>query len=90
MVSQEANRFTRDWIGHLRNLLIAKYVAKPARLLNLSSENVARLKKQSDEYSAEQITKAIRVFSKALSDGRYAPSQRIVTELAIIELCEMQ
>ena len=84
---KEVSRFTRDWIEHLRNLLIVKYVVKPQTLLNLSAENVARLKAQSEGASVEFLRRSITVLSKALSDARYAPKPRIIVELAIIEIC---
>lgn len=84
---KEVGRFTRDWIEHLRNLLIVKYVAKPQKLLNLSAENIVRLQEQSKGASVEALRKAITVLSKALADSRWAPRPRIIIELAIIEIC---
>ncbi|MCF0150891.1 MAG: DNA polymerase III subunit gamma/tau [Firmicutes bacterium] len=84
---KEVARFTRDWIEHLRNLLIVKYVAKPEKLLNLSAENIARLKQQSQSASTEALRDAITALSKALADARWAPRPRIIIELALIELC---
>ncbi len=84
---KEAQRFTRDWIEHLRNLLIVKYVSKPRQLLNVSDEDIARLKAQSDTADTEFLRNAITVLSKALADARWAPRPRIIIEMAIIEVC---
>ncbi len=84
---KEAQRFTRDWIEHLRNLLIVKYVSKPQQLLNVSDEDIARLKTQSDTATTEFLRNAITVLSKALADARWAPRPRIIIEMAIIEVC---
>ena len=84
---KEAVRFTRDWIEHLRDLLIVKYVSKPQQLLSISDENLARLKEQSESATVEFLRTAITALSKALADARWAPRPRIIIEMAIVEIC---
>lgn len=85
---KEALQFTRDWVEHFRNLMIIKYTDRPEEVLNLSSENIARFKSQSEKISIEQISNYISALSKVLSDARWSPKPRILLELAIIELCQ--
>ncbi len=85
---KETLQFTRDWIEHFRNLMIIKYTDKPEEVLNISSENIARLKTQSEKISIDRISSCIGALSSVLSDARWSPKPRILLELAIIELCK--
>ena len=84
---KEALQFTKDWVEHVRDLMLIKYSDDPMGMINMSAENVQRLKAQSDRISMEDISKIITVLSKLINDARYAPKPRILLELAIIELC---
>ncbi len=87
---KEAVRFTRDWIGHLRDLLIVKYVAKPQQLLSVSDEDLARLKAQSAAAEVDFLRAAITSLSRALADARWAPRPRIIIEMAIVDICALR
>jgi len=85
---KEVLQVTRDWVEHFRNLMIIKYSKNPENVLNLSLENIARLKEQSDNISVDALSKGITILSQTLNDARWAPKPRILLELAIIELCK--
>lgn len=85
---KETLQITRDWVEHFRNLMIIKYTDKPQSVLNLSLENIERLKKQAETITVEELSNCITVLSKTLNDARWAPKPRILVELAIIQLCK--
>ena len=84
---KEVLQFTKDWVEHVRNVMIVKYTKEPENIIGLSLENIKRLKIQADELSMDQISSIITKLSKVLNDARYASKPRILLELAIIELC---
>ena len=84
---KEVNRFVLDWIEHFRNLMVVKYTEKPENVINLSRENVAKLKAQSDSVNMDDIRRCIETLSKALADARWSPKPRILAELAIVQMC---
>ena len=84
---KETLQFTRDWVEHFRNLMIIKNTEKPEDILNLSLENIARLKGQAQKTGMDSISACIRRLSQALADARWAAKPRILIELAIIEMC---
>ena len=84
---KEVLQFTRDWVEHFRNLMIIKNTEKPEDILNLSMENIARLKDQAGATGMDSISECIRRLSQALADARWAAKPRILIELAIIEMC---
>ncbi len=87
---KETNQFARDWMEHLRNLLIIRFTRHPENVLNLSSENVERLKDQSQKCDTELLKACIMELSKAISEAKWAPKPRILIELAIIKMCTRQ
>ena len=44
---KDVKQLMKDWMAHYRNLLIAKFVNNPEDMLNMSTENIAKLKEQS-------------------------------------------
>ena len=83
---KEALQFARDWVEHFRDLMLVKYIKNPENILNLSAENIERLKQQSDKTSMDRIQTCITELSKALLDARYSPRPRILLEMAIIRI----
>ena len=84
---KEVLQFTKDWVEHVRNLMLIKYSDDPRDLINLSDENIERLRQQADRISIKEISEMVTVLSKFINDARYASKPRILLELAIIELC---
>lgn len=76
----------RDWMTYYRNLMITKFVAKPEELLNMSIENIKRIKAQSDHISLDEINSAIMKLAKAVSDARWSPQPRVLLELAAVNI----
>ena len=84
---KEPLQFTRDWVEHFRDLMMIRYTKDPQDILNLSLENIARLKGQAESAGMDAISSCIRKLSQALADARWAAKPRILIELAIIEMC---
>ena len=84
---KEVLQFTKDWVEHVRNLMLIKYSDDPRDLINLSDENIERLRQQADRISIKEISEMVTVLSKFINDARYASKPMILLELAIIELC---
>ena len=85
---KEAAQFARDWVEHLRNLIIIKYTKQPENLLNLSIENIKRLREQCDRIDTSSLRMWITELSKALADAKWSPRPRILIELAIVRMVE--
>ena len=75
-----------DWLSHYRSLLVSKYVDNPETILNMSTENVAKLVEQSQGMDIHDIERGIMLLSKAVNDVRYSSQPRILLELAIVML----
>ena len=84
---KEVLQFAKDWVEHIRNLMLIKYSDRPQDIINLSKENIERLREQADRISIKEISDMITVLSKLINDARYASKPRVLLELAIIEMC---
>lgn len=76
----------KDWMSHYRSLLITKYIKNPEDMLNMSTDNVEKVRRQSNQISLDEINSGIITLSKTINDARYSPQPRILLELAIVTL----
>ena len=83
---KDAKQLMKDWNAHYRNLLITKFMRDPDALLNMSRENVERVKEQSMHISFDEIDKAILRISKTINEARWSTQPRILMELDIVAL----
>ncbi len=83
---KDVGQFTRDFLEHLRNLLLVRYLEKPEDVLNLSLENISRLKEQASKAGLRELDRYIRLLSEAMQSARWSPRPRVLVELALIEM----
>ena len=83
---KDARQILKDWLRHLRDLMVAKYVAKPENIVGMSEENTARITKQAGRADADFIESAIRLISEYINIGRYSERPRILLETAAVKL----
>ncbi len=83
---KDVKQLLADWLSHYRSLLIGKYVKEPEAILNMSRENIGRLKAQSAKMQLSDINDAIITVAKSLNDARYSTQPRTLMELAIVML----
>ena len=83
---KEVTQFARDWVEHFRDLMIIQFTEKPENVLNLSLENIERLRKQASGVSIETIKNCITRLSAALADAKWSPRPRVLIELAIVQM----
>lgn len=87
---KDVRQFMKDWISHFRSLLMTKFIKNPEEILNMSSENVERIRKQSEETDLPYINESIIKLSQTLSDARWSTQPRILLELCIVKLASDQ
>lgn len=73
-------------IGHYRSLMMIKYIKNPEDILNMSAENIKRMKPQADALDISQISKGILELSKTAFDSKTSNQPRILLELVIMKL----
>ncbi len=90
MQGRELSQFVTDFTWYLRNLMLVTTSDDLEDVIDMSSENLARLKEEAQVVSLAQIIRYIRVFSELSNQLRYAANKRILTEIALIKLCKPQ
>ena len=83
---KDVKQLLNDWMAHYRSLLIAKYIKDAENLLNMSGENIEKLKKQSQGMDLATINSSILTLANAINDARYSTQPRTLMELAIVVL----
>ena len=83
---KDPRQILKDWLSHMRDLMIVKYVGRAERIVGSSAENLARLRAQADLTDAAFIERAIRLISEYINIGRYSERPRILLETAAVRL----
>lgn len=88
---KDVRQFMRDWVNHYRNLLMTKFIRDPQGVINMSFENIDRIRKQSGSIDLIDINRGIMEISKTMNEARWSTQPRILLELVIVKLSsEMQ
>lgn len=88
---KDVRQFMRDWVNHYRNLLMAKFIREPQSVINMSVENIERIRKQSGSIDLIDINRGILEISRTMNEARWSTQPRILLELVIVKLSsEMQ
>ena len=83
---KDARQIVMGLMNHYRNLLLTKYVKNPENVLNMSIENVQRVKAQSELVDLSDINEAIIELTRTGTDINTTTQPRILLELAIVKL----
>lgn len=83
---KDVKQLMKDWLSHYRSLLITKYIKNAEDMLNMSTENIEKLRDQSAQISLDEINSGIITLSRTINDARYSSQPRILLELAIVTI----
>lgn len=84
---RELTQFISDFTWYLRNLLLVKTADGIEDIIDVSTENLARLKEEAQMAENDVIMRYIRVLSELSGQIRYAAQKRIMVEIGLIKLC---
>lgn len=87
MQGRELGQFVTDFTWYLRNLLLVKTSDAVEDIIDVSSDNLMRLKEEAKAAEAETVMRYIRIFSELANQIKYASQKRILIEIALIKLC---
>ncbi|MBQ7944143.1 MAG: DNA polymerase III subunit gamma/tau [Lachnospiraceae bacterium] len=86
---RELTQFVTDIAWYLRNLLLVKTSDDDIEdVIDVSSDNLQRLKQEAQSMDAETIMRYIRIFSELSGQIKYASQKRILIEMTLIKLCK--
>ena len=73
---QSAQHFARQMVRFLRNALVAKVAGSDSPLLQISSDERARVLRVADQFSEEDLTRFLQIMLRTHSDLGYKQEQR--------------
>ncbi|MDR3294250.1 MAG: DNA polymerase III subunit gamma/tau [Clostridiales Family XIII bacterium] len=82
----DERQLIKDWIEHFRNLMLLQHLKRPEDVLNMSAENIEKLKAQSGALSPAFINASIFRLAKILNDARWSAQPRVLLEVGMIEM----
>lgn len=88
MQGRELTQFVTDFTWYLRNLMLVQASDNLEDVIDMSTDNLKRLKEEASRVDMEQIVRYIRIFSELSGQIRYASQKRILVEIALIKLCK--
>jgi len=88
MQGRELTQFVTDFTWYLRNLMLVQASDNLEDVIDMSSDNLKRLKEESAMADMDRIVRYIRIFSELSGQIRYASQKRILVEIALIKLCK--
>lgn len=87
MQGRELAQFISDFTWYLRNLLLVRTADGAEDVIDISTENLERLKEEAQMAENDIIMRYIRVMSELSGQVKYASQKRILVEIALIKLC---
>ena len=88
MQGRELSQLATDFTWYIRNLLLVKSSDNMEDVLDVSTENLAQLKEESEMVDYDTLIRYIRIFSELSNQLKYATQKRVVMEVALIKLCK--
>ncbi len=85
---RELTQFIVDFTWYLRNLMLVQTSDDLEDVVDMSKDNLARLKEEAGMAKREQIIRYIHIFSDLSNQIKYASQKRVLTEIALIRLCK--
>ncbi|MDO4487027.1 MAG: DNA polymerase III subunit gamma/tau [Bacillota bacterium] len=83
---KDVRQFMRDWVNHYRNLLMTKFIREPQSVINMSVENIDRIRRQSEATDLADINRGILELSRTMNEAKWSTQPRILLELAIVQM----
>ena len=84
---RELSRFVTDLVWYLRNLMLIKSGEGMEEALDMTADNIARLREEAKMLELPVIFTYIRQLSDLSAKLRFSSQKRVITEIGIISLC---
>lgn len=85
---KDINQFIKDLINHFRNLMMTKMTERLEEVIDMSKENIERLKKQGKCFELNTIMRIINILSQTEAEVKWSTQPRILLELAVVKIIQ--
>ncbi|MBM6949384.1 DNA polymerase III subunit gamma/tau [Mordavella massiliensis] len=90
MQGRELSQMAADFTWYLRNLLLVKSSEEMEDVLDVSTENLQKIREESGMIGTDELIRHIRIFSELTGQLKYASQKRVLLEVTLIRLCRPQ
>ncbi len=90
MQGRELAQFVTDFTWYLRNLMLVQVSDNLEDVIDMSADNLKRLKEESQLADMDQTIRFIRIFSELSGQLRQSAQKRILVEIGLIKICRPQ
>lgn len=90
MQGRELTQFVTDFTWYLRNLMLVQASDNLEDVIDMSADNLERLREEAGLADMDRIIRYIRIFSELSGQIRLSAQKRILVEVALIKLCRPQ
>ncbi len=87
---QSPQHFARQMLRFLRNTLVAKVAGAESQVLQISSDERARVARVAERFSEEDLTRFMQIMLRTHNDLGYKQEQRFHLELGLLKLVHAQ
>ncbi len=87
MEGRDLVQLTTDFNWYLRNLLLLKVSDRAEEIIDLSAENLARMREETSLTEEKVIMRYIRILSELTGKLRQTSQKRVMVELTLIKMC---
>ena len=87
---QSPQHFARQMLRFLRNALVAKVAGSDSQVLQISSDERARVARVAERFSEEDLSRFMQIMLRTHSDLGYKQEQRFHLELGLLKLVHAQ
>src|SRR5262249_5337310 len=82
--------FARQLVRFLRNAVVAKVAGPDSQLLQISSDERARVGRVADQFSEEDLARFLQIMLRSFDELGYRQEQRFHLELGVLKLVHAQ
>ena len=87
---QSAQHFARQMLRFLRNALVAKVAGSDSQVLQISTDERARVARVAERFSEEDLSRFMQIMLRTHSELGYKQEQRFHLELGLLKLVHAQ
>lgn len=87
MQGRELSQLAADFTWYLRNLLLVRCSDDMEDVLDVSTENLERLKEEAQMIDNDTLIRYIRIFSDLTNQLKFATQKRVLFEVTLIKIC---
>lgn len=85
----DLHQFVKNWLEHIRNLVVVQVADKPQSLINLPQEDINNIKEQSRSFSKDYLLRMLKLVKDLDYELKFATQQRVIVEIKIAKLMEI-